>query len=166
MPLLEWERLIGVGCRPDLSSSLAIAKPDWETYCSRVGDMIIQEQTPQRVMEVRTKLYELLSHCIPPTIILKVRSTLSPCLFPYDRSSRRSRIAWCKKWMKVSSLISCTGQLSMYGFFGRSGPLSSFCTIGKPHAPWQQKDISSGSLGCQSHVLVQGQFVPPFSARN
>ncbi|KAI0303647.1 P-loop containing nucleoside triphosphate hydrolase protein [Multifurca ochricompacta] len=56
---------------PDLSSSPPIVKPDWETYCYKVGDMIIQEQTPQRVMEVRAKLYELLSHCIPPTIILK-----------------------------------------------------------------------------------------------
>jgi replication factor C subunit 3/5 len=34
--------------------------------------MIVQEQTPQRVMDVRTKFYELLSHCIPPTVILKV----------------------------------------------------------------------------------------------
>lgn len=57
-----------------LTGPIAIAKPDWETYCNKVGDMIIQEQTPNRVMEVRAKLYELLSHCIPPTIILKVGS--------------------------------------------------------------------------------------------
>lgn len=59
--------------RPDLSGSLNIAKPDWETYCHKVADLIVQEQSPQRVMEVRAKFYELLSHCIPPTIILKVR---------------------------------------------------------------------------------------------
>lgn len=59
-------------CRPDLSGPLTIAKPDWETYCNKVGDMIIAEQSPARVMEVRQKLYELLSHCIPPTVILKV----------------------------------------------------------------------------------------------
>ncbi|KAK0480101.1 P-loop containing nucleoside triphosphate hydrolase protein [Armillaria novae-zelandiae] len=56
---------------PDLSGPLAIAKPDWETYCHKVADMIISEQSPARVMEVRQKLYELLSHCIPPTIVLK-----------------------------------------------------------------------------------------------
>lgn len=56
---------------PDLSGSLQIAKPDWETYCYKVADMIIQEQTPQRVMDVRAKLYELLSHCIPATVVLK-----------------------------------------------------------------------------------------------
>lgn len=52
---------------------LEIAKPDWETYCHKVADMIISEQSPQRVMDVRAKLYELLSHCIPPTVIIKVR---------------------------------------------------------------------------------------------
>ncbi|KAI0671496.1 P-loop containing nucleoside triphosphate hydrolase protein [Trametes maxima] len=57
---------------PDLSASaLSIAKPDWETYCYKVADMIVQEQSPARVMEVRAKLYELLSHCIPPSIVLK-----------------------------------------------------------------------------------------------
>ncbi|KAF9222631.1 P-loop containing nucleoside triphosphate hydrolase protein [Gyrodon lividus] len=56
---------------PDLTGPLAIAKPDWETYCHKVADLIVQEQSPARVMEVRAKFYELLSHCIPPTIILK-----------------------------------------------------------------------------------------------
>ncbi|TFY73836.1 hypothetical protein EWM64_g10176 [Hericium alpestre] len=60
-------------CRraPDLTGPLTIAKPDWETYCHKVADMIVQEQSPQRVMDVRAKFYELLSHCIPPTVILK-----------------------------------------------------------------------------------------------
>lgn len=58
--------------RTDLDKPIAIAKPDWETYCQKVADMILQEQSPQRVMDVRAKLYELLSHCIPPTVILKV----------------------------------------------------------------------------------------------
>ncbi|KAL0954298.1 hypothetical protein HGRIS_003300 [Hohenbuehelia grisea] len=56
---------------PDLTGNITIAKPDWETYCHKVADLIVQEQTPARVMEVRTKFYELLSHCIPPTVILK-----------------------------------------------------------------------------------------------
>lgn len=56
---------------PDLTGPLSIAKPDWETYCHKVADMIIAEQSPAQVMAVRTKLYELLSHCIPPTVILK-----------------------------------------------------------------------------------------------
>jgi replication factor C subunit 3/5 len=57
--------------RPDLSGPLSIAKPDWETYCHKVADMIVQEQSPDRVMAVRAKFYELLTHCIPPTVIMK-----------------------------------------------------------------------------------------------
>lgn len=56
---------------PDLTGPLTIAKPDWETYCHKVADLIVSEQSPARVMEVRAKFYELLSHCIPPTVILK-----------------------------------------------------------------------------------------------
>ncbi|KDN49860.1 LOW QUALITY PROTEIN: hypothetical protein RSAG8_01925, partial [Rhizoctonia solani AG-8 WAC10335] len=33
--------------------------------------VVIQEQSPQRVMDIRAKVYELLSHCIPPTVIMK-----------------------------------------------------------------------------------------------
>jgi hypothetical protein len=60
--------------RKDLnSSSLTIPKPYWESYCYKVADLIVSEQAPARVMEVRGKFYEPLSHCMPPTVILKVR---------------------------------------------------------------------------------------------
>lgn len=63
--------------RKDLnSSSLVIPKPDWESYCHKVADMIMSDQTPAKVMEVRGKFYELLSHCIPPTVVLKVRQQI------------------------------------------------------------------------------------------
>ena len=89
--------------RPDLTGPLAIAKPDWETYCHKVADLIVAEQSPARVMEVRTKLYELLSHCIPPTVVLKVRHPLcTHARVPLERReveadgkwTRQSRTAW------------------------------------------------------------------------
>lgn len=46
-----------------------------------MADLIVAEQSPARVMEVRSKFYELLSHCIPPTTILKVLSSVFLCLF-------------------------------------------------------------------------------------
>ena len=58
--------------KPDLTGDLDVAKPDWETYCSKIADQILQEQSAQRLLDVRGKLYELLSHCIPPTVVLKV----------------------------------------------------------------------------------------------
>ena len=62
-----------------MTGDLRIAKPDWESYCEKVADLIVAEQSPARVLEVRAKLYELLSHCIPPTVILKV----CPCVQSY-----------------------------------------------------------------------------------
>ncbi|ODN83264.1 hypothetical protein L202_01436 [Cryptococcus amylolentus CBS 6039] len=60
--------------KPDLSGDIEVAKPDWETYCGKVADAILQEQSAPRLLEVRGKLYELLSHCIPPTVVLKTIS--------------------------------------------------------------------------------------------
>lgn len=35
------------------------------------------EHSPARILQVRAKLYDLLTHCIPPTTILKVQYLLS-----------------------------------------------------------------------------------------
>ncbi|EAU83080.2 DNA clamp loader [Coprinopsis cinerea okayama7 len=35
---------------PDLTGPLTIAKPDWETYCHKVADLIVMEQSPAQVM--------------------------------------------------------------------------------------------------------------------
>ena len=75
--------------RPDLTGPLSIAKPDWEVYCHKVADLIVSEQSPARVMEVRGKFYELLSHCIPPTVILKVGV---PLLLLYEISEPRTKL--------------------------------------------------------------------------
>lgn len=58
--------------QPDLRGDIEVARPDWETYCAKVADSILQEQSPQRLLEIRAKIYELLSHCIPPAVVLKV----------------------------------------------------------------------------------------------
>lgn len=49
----------------------ALSKPDWEVFISQIAGMIIQEQSPSKLLEVRAKLYELLTHCIPPNLIVK-----------------------------------------------------------------------------------------------
>ncbi|KAI9777352.1 MAG: Replication factor C (RF-C) subunit [Geoglossum umbratile] len=48
-----------------------IPPPDWEALIGQIADEIIAEHTPQRILQVRAKLYDLLTHCIPPTTILK-----------------------------------------------------------------------------------------------
>uniref|UniRef100_A0A2K5SJ27 Replication factor C subunit 3 n=1 Tax=Cebus imitator TaxID=2715852 RepID=A0A2K5SJ27_CEBIM len=42
-----------------------------EVYLRETANAIVSQQTPQRLLEVRGRLYELLTHCIPPEIIMK-----------------------------------------------------------------------------------------------
>ena len=42
---------------------------DWEIYLKQTAIAILQEQTPRKLMEIRSRLYELLTHCIPPDAI-------------------------------------------------------------------------------------------------
>ncbi|KAJ3044922.1 Subunit of heteropentameric Replication factor C (RF-C) [Rhizophlyctis rosea] len=44
---------------------------DWEINVRDLAMYILHEQTPGRLVEVRKKFYDLLSHCIPPDVILK-----------------------------------------------------------------------------------------------
>lgn len=48
-----------------------VMEPDWEVYLSETATMIVGEQSPKRLLDVRSRLYELLCHCIPPTIIFR-----------------------------------------------------------------------------------------------
>ncbi|KND00379.1 replication factor C subunit 5 [Spizellomyces punctatus DAOM BR117] len=48
-----------------------IAITDWERVIKDMAMDILGEQSPARLMKVRGTFYELLSHCIPPDIILK-----------------------------------------------------------------------------------------------
>lgn len=57
--------------RPDFSQKVTVAQPDWETYCERTGDMILGEQSPAALLAVRGRLYELLVHAIPASLIFK-----------------------------------------------------------------------------------------------
>jgi len=49
-----------------------IQEPDWEIFLRETARLAAQQQSVERVIVIRDKLYELLSHCIPPDIIFKV----------------------------------------------------------------------------------------------
>ena len=57
-----------------VSDKTPIPPPDWESLIGQIADEIMAEHSPARILQVRAKLYDLLSHCIPPTTILKVLS--------------------------------------------------------------------------------------------
>lgn len=73
--------------RPDLEGDIDVARPDWETYCAKVADMILQEQSASRLLEVRAKIYvswsETASDCL-----LTTRRNSCPTAFRHMSCSR------------------------------------------------------------------------------
>lgn len=84
-----------------------VPETDWEVYLRETANAIVSQQSPQRcemkrakkegfhgsvnqknhlnptcspcrLLEVRARLYELLTHCIPPEIIMKVMPSTLP----------------------------------------------------------------------------------------
>ncbi|KAK9477370.1 P-loop containing nucleoside triphosphate hydrolase protein [Lipomyces japonicus] len=54
-----------------LTETTLIPPPDWEVVINSIADDIIQEHTAARILKIRAKLYQLLSHCIPAQVVLK-----------------------------------------------------------------------------------------------
>ncbi|ORY30501.1 P-loop containing nucleoside triphosphate hydrolase protein [Rhizoclosmatium globosum] len=53
------------------SNDHPIPLTDWENYIKETAKLIVAEQTPKRLQDIRGRLYELLCHCIAPEVILK-----------------------------------------------------------------------------------------------
>ncbi|GAA5952792.1 hypothetical protein JCM21900_005806 [Sporobolomyces salmonicolor] len=47
-----------------------VPRPDWDKFAAKAAERLLAEQTPERLLEVRGMLYELLVHCIPAPLIL------------------------------------------------------------------------------------------------
>lgn len=54
-----------------VTDNTPIPPPDWEALIALTADEILAERSPARLLQVRARLYDLLTHCIPPTIVLK-----------------------------------------------------------------------------------------------
>ncbi|KAI9844565.1 MAG: Replication factor C (RF-C) subunit [Sclerophora amabilis] len=54
-----------------LTDNTVLTPPDWEALIAQVAEEIVAEHSPARILMVRSRLYDLLTHCIPPTTILK-----------------------------------------------------------------------------------------------
>lgn len=63
------------------SPDQTVPECDWETFLKQTAHLVVEQQTPQRLLDVRSRLYELLTHCIPPEIIMKglLRELVSNC---------------------------------------------------------------------------------------
>lgn len=112
--------------------------PDWEAYIGKLAALLIAEQSPQALVLAREHLYELLTNCIPPDVILKVgdwccdfwgRSNVGgscertqtlqyhPSKHPNKRHNQcHNGRCWsgscCRSWTTRSSTSWCTGRPS------------------------------------------------------
>ncbi|KAM0806315.1 replication factor C subunit 5 [Usnea florida] len=76
----------------NVTDKTLVPPPDWEALVAQIADEIMAEHTPARLLQVRAKFYDLLSHCIPPTTVLK---TLTFKLIPkIDDALKADVIKW------------------------------------------------------------------------
>jgi len=57
-----------------MKSDHLVQKTDWEQYIIQLASDVTREQSPQRLLAAREKLYELLINCIPASTIIKTLS--------------------------------------------------------------------------------------------
>ncbi|ORY43249.1 P-loop containing nucleoside triphosphate hydrolase protein [Leucosporidium creatinivorum] len=80
------------GTKQSASDLDSVPRPDWEKYAGRAAEKILGEQTPERLLEVRGMLYELLVHCIPAPLII---STISKRLMDrVDEEIKADVVYW------------------------------------------------------------------------
>lgn len=58
----------------------SVVIPDWQLYIGDTAKQILSQQTPGKLLEVRSMLYELIVHGIPTNVIFKV-SLLKLCKY-------------------------------------------------------------------------------------
>ena len=56
---------------PEPTEKTTIPPPDWESLIGEIARDMIRERSPAQILVVRAKLYDLLTHCIPATTVLK-----------------------------------------------------------------------------------------------
>lgn len=61
----------GTSTSSSLSPTSPVRKTDWELYITQLAAEVTQEQSPQRLMAAREKLYELLINCIPASVVIR-----------------------------------------------------------------------------------------------
>jgi replication factor C subunit 3/5 len=74
------------------NANITVQKTDWEAYISLLASEILREQSPQKLLAAREKLYELLVNCIPADVIITTLA-LELCKF-LDDCVKHEVIEW------------------------------------------------------------------------
>lgn len=109
------------------------------------------EHTPARILLVRAKMYDLLSHCIPPTTILKVYLTY-PNLDPSVHTDKAKTLTF-KLIPKIDDALKAD-VIRWSAFYEHRIRLGSVSTIKNPlHASteYTETHFSSRSFRCKVH---------------
>ncbi|KAJ8688481.1 hypothetical protein QAD02_024276 [Eretmocerus hayati] len=48
-----------------------VAEPDWQIYIRNIATLMVNEQSPKKLLEIRNRYYELLTHAIPTDLIFR-----------------------------------------------------------------------------------------------
>jgi hypothetical protein len=78
-----------------------IPPPDWEALIEVIAKEIIDERSPARILQVRAKLYDLLTHCIPATTILKVSRAMATVMLRRPKADDR----WLDSYIQAHAKI-------------------------------------------------------------
>jgi hypothetical protein len=76
----------------NVTSTTPIPPPDWEALIGQIADEVIEEHTPARILLVRMKFYDLLSHCIPASMVL--RTLTFKLVAKVDENLRSEIVKW------------------------------------------------------------------------
>ncbi|KAK4935277.1 Replication factor C (RF-C) subunit [Elasticomyces elasticus] len=79
---------------PEPSEKTPIPPPDWEILIEQIAKDIVRERTPAMILQTRAKLYDLLSHCIPATMVLKLLCWKLVALPEVDDTLKPEVVRW------------------------------------------------------------------------
>lgn len=94
-------------CKADhfpFSEKQQVALSDWEVFIQILAKSVTQQQSPQRLLVARAKVYELLTNCIPPDVI--IRTLVRYLMAKTDDTLKHRIIKWAAFYehrMKCSS---------------------------------------------------------------
>ena len=56
---------------PDPTDTTPIPPPDWEVLIGQIAADVLADRSSKQLLLIRAKLYDLLTHCIPATMVIK-----------------------------------------------------------------------------------------------
>ena len=79
---------------PEPSEKTPIPPLDWEVLIEQIARDIVRERSAAMILQTRAKLYDLLTHCIPATMVLKTLCWKLVAMPEVDESLKADVVKW------------------------------------------------------------------------